>query len=231
MAFRQRQRLLGSSLLLWCLAIGCCCATVTFIRAQSQSQSQPSTSVDADADAASSIRFATFNAALSRNNPGDLITDLSTSTNSQAISIAEIIQIVRPDVLLMNEFDYDPDVTAASLFQQNYLQISQNGQEPIEYDHVYVVPSNTGIPSGVDLDNNNSTDDPNDAFGFGFFPGQYAFCIFSVVSKSRITKQTKTGYSKKQCTMIHSFLTSDLTSSSSSLLLPCSAPYRASVSH
>ncbi|MDX1613693.1 MAG: endonuclease/exonuclease/phosphatase family protein [Candidatus Promineifilaceae bacterium] len=125
------------------------------------------------------VRFATFNASLNRFNAGDLITDLSTLDDPQAQAVAEIIQRTAPDVLLVNEFDYYPDGQAAELFLENYLGVSQNGAEPIVYDYYFVAPSNTGIPSGFDLDNNGSVGGPNDAFGFGFFPGQYGMAVFS----------------------------------------------------
>ena len=125
------------------------------------------------------VRFASFNASLNRFNAGDLIEDLSTPDNGQAKAVAEIIQRTRPDVLLINEFDYDEDGVAARLFQDNYLSISQNGAEPIEYDYVFQAPSNTGIPSGRDFDKNGIVGGPNDAFGFGFFPGQYGMVVYS----------------------------------------------------
>jgi hypothetical protein len=93
--------------------------------------------------------------------------------------VAEIIQRTRPDVLLINEFDYVENGVAAELFQDNYLSVSQNGAEPIEYEYRFVAPSNTGIPSGRDLDNSGSVGGPNDAFGFGFFPGQYGMAVYS----------------------------------------------------
>ena len=127
------------------------------------------------------IRVASYNASLNRSNAGDLITDLSTSEDSQAQSVAEIIQRTNPDVLLINEFDFDANGDAAALFQQNYLGVSQNGQAPIDYPYVYVAPSNTGVPSGFDLDNSGAAGDfaPGDAQGFGFFEGQFGFVIYS----------------------------------------------------
>jgi len=125
------------------------------------------------------IRFATFNASLNRDTEGKLITDLSTPENAQAQAIAEIIQRSNPDVVLVNEFDYDATGTAAALFQENYLALSQNGVDPVEYPYVYAAPSNTGIPSGLDLNNNGSIGGPDDAYGFGVFPGQFAFVIYS----------------------------------------------------
>jgi len=127
----------------------------------------------------SPIRFAQFNASLNRFNAGDLINDLSTPDNEQAQNVAEIIQRSNPDVLLINEFDFDADGTAAELFQENYLSVSQNGADPVEYPFVYVAPSNTGIPSGFDFNNDGEVGGPGDAFGFGFFPGQFGMVLYS----------------------------------------------------
>ncbi len=126
------------------------------------------------------VRFATFNASLNRNFASQLVSDLSTTGNAQAQTIAEIIQRTRPNVLLINEFDFVEEGLAAELFQKNYLSVSQNGADPIDYPYRFVAPSNTGIPSGFDLDNNGFVGGPNDAFGFGFFPGQFGMAVYSM---------------------------------------------------
>ncbi|MEW8585314.1 MAG: endonuclease/exonuclease/phosphatase family protein, partial [Candidatus Thiodiazotropha sp.] len=125
------------------------------------------------------LRFATFNASLNRSAAGELISDLSTADDPQAKAVAEIIQRVRPDVLLLNEFDYDPSGTAIRLFMRNYLGKRQNGAKRIKYKHVYFAESNTGIPTGLDMDNDGSSDGPGDAQGFGFYPGQYGMALLS----------------------------------------------------
>ena len=124
------------------------------------------------------VRFATFNASLNRNFEGQLVLDLSTPNNAQAAAVAEIIQRVRPDVLLINEFDYAP--AAVGLFQQNYLSVPHNGAAAIAYPYTYIAPSNTGIPSGKDLNNSGTIGGPDDAFGFGFFPGQFGMVVYSM---------------------------------------------------
>jgi endonuclease/exonuclease/phosphatase family protein len=124
-------------------------------------------------------RFATFNASLNRAAEGELVADLSTPDDPQAQAVAEIVQRVRPDVLLVNEFDFDAAGLAARLFQRNYLSVGHNGAAPIHYPFRFVAPSNTGIPSGFDLDNNGSVGGPNDAFGFGAYPGQFGMAVFS----------------------------------------------------
>ena len=123
------------------------------------------------------VRFATFNASLNRNAAGQLVSDLSTPGNQQARNVAETIQRVDPDVVLINEFDYAPE--AVDLFRDNYLEIGQNGADPIEFPYAFVAPSNTGIPSGFDLNNDGQVSGGDDAFGFGLFPGQYGMVVYS----------------------------------------------------
>ncbi len=125
------------------------------------------------------VRFQTFNASLNRTQAGQLVADLSTPNNAQAATVAEIIQRTRPDVLLINEFDYVPDNVAIDLFRENYLEVPHNGAAPIHYRYAFVAPSNTGVPSGHDLDNNGTVGGGNDAFGFGDFEGQYGMAVLS----------------------------------------------------
>jgi len=126
------------------------------------------------------VRFATFNASLNRFSAGQLVQHLSTPANTQARNAAETIQRLRPDVLLINEFDYDAAGDALRLFQDNYLSVSQNGAAPIHYPHRFAAESNTGIPSGFDLNNNGFVGGADDAFGFGFFPGQFGMAVYSM---------------------------------------------------
>jgi hypothetical protein len=133
------------------------------------------------------VRFATFNASLNRGTAGALVGDLSnpgadTVGVRQARNVAEVIQRAAPDVVLINEFDFYADGQAARLFRDNFLAVAQQGAPAAHYPYFFVAPSNTGIPSGFDLDNSGDTnpnDAGNDAFGFGFFPGQYGMVVFS----------------------------------------------------
>ncbi len=139
------------------------------------------------------VRFATFNASLNRTTAGELVdnlsapydgTDPTTSVEArrrwQAANVAEVIQRTRPEVLLINEFDYDAAGEGIANFQTNYLGVSHNGSDPIHYPYVFSAESNTGIPSGVDLDNSGTVGGPGDAYGFGFYPGQFAMVVLSM---------------------------------------------------
>ncbi|MCI0344267.1 MAG: endonuclease/exonuclease/phosphatase family protein [Chloroflexi bacterium] len=137
------------------------------------------------AGSAGTVRFATFNASLNRNVAGQALTHLSVPGNAQADAVAEIIQRVRPDVLLINEFDYyaptaeHPDGPLVDAFRDNYLAVAHNGAAAIDYPYAFVAESNTGIPSGFDLNNDGIIGGGDDAFGFGLFPGQFGLAVLS----------------------------------------------------
>ncbi|MFF5984217.1 endonuclease/exonuclease/phosphatase family protein [Streptomyces olindensis] len=132
------------------------------------------------------VRFATFNASLNRSAQGALIRDLSTPDDAQARNAAETIQRVDPDVLLINEFDHDDQGAALRLFLRNYLAVGHNGARPVRYPYRFTAPVNTGVATGVDLDGRNgavttpgSDAYGQDAFGYGWFPGQYGMVVLS----------------------------------------------------
>ncbi|MEF9978684.1 MAG: endonuclease/exonuclease/phosphatase family protein [Thermomonas sp.] len=130
------------------------------------------------------LRVATYNTSLFDEDTGGLIARLELG-NAQARKIAAVLQQVRPDIVLLNEFDYDASGRAADLFQQRYLEVAQpGGGEPLRYPHRYLAPVNTGVPSGLDLDGNGETggigrDRGNDAWGYGLHPGQYGMLVLS----------------------------------------------------
>lgn len=127
---------------------------------------------------APAVRFATYNTSLYSNQAGGLIARLQAG-DEEARKIAAVIQRQRPDVLLLNEFDYDQAHLAADLFQRDYLEAGQHGEAPIRYEYRYLAPVNTGEPSGLDLDLDGRSDGPADAWGFGHHPGQYGMLVLS----------------------------------------------------
>lgn len=124
------------------------------------------------------VRVATYNAGLSLPNPGELVQRLRLGGSKQIDNAAEIIQRVRPDVILINEIDHDPRGVAAALFR-DHLKTGRGGAEGIDYPHLFVAPVNTGVPSGHDLDGDGRQDGPRDAFGYGRHEGHYGMAILS----------------------------------------------------
>ena len=134
--------------------------------------------------AAVSLRVAAFNTSLYSTEAGGLVARLQAG-DEDARKIAAVIQRQRPDVLLLNEFDYDPEGRAADLFARDYLGVGQFGEQAIAYPYRYLAPVNTGVPSGLDLDRNGvvateGRERGNDAWGYGLHPGQYGMLVLSM---------------------------------------------------
>ncbi|MCP4200611.1 MAG: endonuclease/exonuclease/phosphatase family protein [bacterium] len=109
----------------------------------------------------------------------------------QALAAAEIIQRIRPDILVLNEIDHDYRASAEGLdwsarrFRDAYLA---GGSEPLELTYSYAAPNNTGLLSGLDLDGDGhaATDADrggrthgNDSWGYGTYPGEYSMAVLS----------------------------------------------------
>lgn len=107
------------------------------------------------------IRVATFNIEDVRTS------ELRNGDTPRLKRLAEVIQRIRPNVILLNEIAYDmaggPDVIEGDAPGQNgqrfaelYLGVSQGkGLEPLRM-RAFMAPVNTGVPSGFDLDNDGS---------------------------------------------------------------------------
>lgn len=125
------------------------------------------------------VRFAAFNVRELSREKLDRVDGEGRGADEQLRNAAAIVQAVRPDVLLVSEIDFDEKGEAAKLFLTRYLNVPQEGREAIDYPRVVAEPVNTGVPSGMDLNNDGDTSDPEDAWGFGRYPGQYGMALYS----------------------------------------------------
>lgn len=136
------------------------------------------------------LRVATFNVSMDASNylsfeaiperGAQALNSALASHHPQIQAIAEIIQHTRPDVLVLNEFDYMDASQGIDVFKRDYLQISQNGESPIDYPYVFIAPVNTGVPSPYDLSGDGvASGTGNDAWGYGLYPGQYGMVVLS----------------------------------------------------
>ncbi|SFG04750.1 Endonuclease/Exonuclease/phosphatase family protein [Halopelagius inordinatus] len=107
----------------------------------------------------------------------------------QAEAAARIVQEVRPDVLVVNELTNNlqegeaTDRANIDAFVENYLSVPQRDDlKGIRYPHTLQPDSNTGVLPEAEYDFNKDGESgrrPGDAYGFGEYPGHYAFGIAS----------------------------------------------------
>ncbi|WP_024607195.1 endonuclease/exonuclease/phosphatase family protein [Pseudoalteromonas sp. TAB23] len=138
--------------------------------------------------ASDSLRVATFNVSMDATNhtpkgeqvKSDALVNALKANHQQIKNIAEIIQRVRPDIILLNEFDYIPKEQGIEYFNKHYLNVGQQKQAAINYPYSYIAPVNTGLATEFDLDNDGKKNGVmGDAQGFGFFEGHYGMAILS----------------------------------------------------
>lgn len=121
---------------------------------------------------AETLRIASFNAALSRDYAGHLIRDVE-RREEQVMQIVEILREVAPDIVLINEFDRDPDGRALNGFRDLLAEAGLN------YPHAFAGAVNTGEMTGRDLDGDGRISEPDDAQGWGRWPGHRGMALLS----------------------------------------------------
>ncbi len=119
------------------------------------------------------MRVATFNTELSRKSPGILLKDILSGRAPQVIAVTHTIRQIDPDILLLQGVDYDLDNAAVQA-----LASALRGQG-IVYPYVFSNQPNTGMRTGFDLNADGKSYGPEDAQGFGWFPGQGGMALFS----------------------------------------------------
>lgn len=144
-------------------------------------------------DSNTNLRIATFNVSMEALNylphvrgktpnvKGDELSNALNNGHQQIKNIAEIIQRTNPDIILLNEFDRENDNhQAIQTFLTEYLGKSQQGQKPVNYPYLFQGSVNTGVITPFDLNNNGKAQQsPNDAYGFGYFPGHFGMVLLS----------------------------------------------------
>jgi len=118
------------------------------------------------------IRVATYNTHLARGEAGKLVTELKDGS-AQVDAIIRVIAKVDPDILFVNELDYDEDREALGLFQQRLAAAG------VEYGYSFVAPVNTGRPTGLDLTGDGKAYGPENTQGWGVFEGQFGMALLS----------------------------------------------------
>jgi len=140
------------------------------------------------------LRIATFNVSMEALNyakpsanktpnvVGNELTQALKNNNQQIQNIAEIIQRVNPDIILLNEFDHvDKNHENILYFIKNYLGQGQNKQTSINYPYFYQGTVNTGVSVNESIKSDDKDNQPttNNLHGFGYFEGHYGMVLLS----------------------------------------------------
>lgn len=122
-------------------------------------------------------RVASFNIWDFRELPDD-----SGAPSDRARRLASVIGALAPDILLLNEVFVAPDAGGALITSAQTIVSLMPGGEGA-YD-LFVAPVNTGIHSGLDLNNDGvvsaepgTREYAEDCFGYAEFPGRYAMAL------------------------------------------------------
>ncbi len=167
------------------------------------------------------LRVATFNLE-------DVRTDeIADRNNTRLRALAELIQRLRPNVIFLNEITYDipgvlgspadaPAGQNAQKFADTFLATPQSPElKPLHFK-AFMAEVNTGITSGMDLDNNgkiatsyptpapalpdgthpepgaDARDYGGDCWGFGTFPGQYGMALLVDERLAIVSEEVRT---------------------------------------
>ena len=110
------------------------------------------------------IRFATLNTSLNRPTLGALARELTSGSSSAAREVAMLVATVKPDVLLLQEVDYQADQQNLERLYRDYLLPAYPQMEnPFPYRQHF--SSNTGVFTNFDLDRDLKINGPGDAAG------------------------------------------------------------------
>lgn len=121
---------------------------------------------------AEALRIATYDIEMSRRGPGVLLRDLMRG-DDQARAVAQVVAHVAPDVLVVQGLDYDADLLALTALRDVMAEAGE------WYEHVFALPPNTGVPTGLDLDGDGRLGGPADAQGYGRFRGADGMAVLS----------------------------------------------------
>lgn len=119
------------------------------------------------------LRVATFNTELQRSGPGLLLRDIHKGDDPQINAALKVIATVSPDVLLLQNFDYDLGNKALSAFNEAIGEYSR------PYPYLFATRPNSGLQTGLDMDGDGRTAEARDAQGYGQFSGQGGMAILS----------------------------------------------------
>ena len=101
-----------------------------------------------------------------------LLRDLARG-DAQADAAAQVITDVAPDIIVLQNVDFDLELRALGALRD---VIAQKG---LTYPTIFALKPNTGVATGLDMDGDGRLAEPEDAQGHGAYTGQGGMAILS----------------------------------------------------
>ena len=111
------------------------------------------------------LRIATWNVGLERAGPGLLLRDIAGGRDAQVAAVEQGLVALDADAVLLTGFDFDLGQAALGALRDRLAAAG------VRYPHVFALPPNTGVPTGLDLDGDGRSGGARDAQGWGRFAG------------------------------------------------------------
>lgn len=122
---------------------------------------------------AETLRIALWNVGLERRGPGLLLRDIETGSDAQVVAILAVLAHLDADILVLTGVDHDPGLHALSALAR---QMQSAG---LPYPHLFSPRPNSGQPTRFDVDGDGRLNEPEDAQGWGRFPGAGGMAVLS----------------------------------------------------
>lgn len=118
------------------------------------------------------LRLALYHTGLGRDGPGLLLRDIRRGV-ADVLAARDALVALRPDAVLLLDFDHDRDLVALRAFQA----LLAEGGWPLP--EAYAPRPNAGMATGLDLDGNGRRGEADDAQGWGRFSGAGGMALLS----------------------------------------------------
>lgn len=102
-----------------------------------------------------------------------MLRDILKGEDPQIAAMSWVLAELRPDLLLLQNVDYDLDLAALTALRD---RLAETGPR---YDHLFALRPNSGMATGLDMDGDGRRGGPGDAQGFGAFSGQGGMALLS----------------------------------------------------
>lgn len=102
-----------------------------------------------------------------------MLQSLRRKADPQQVAVIEVIVALNADVLLLTGIDYDLRLVALDAL------VARLAAEGASYPYRFALRPNTGMATGLDLNGNGRTGEPQDAMGYGRFAGEGGMAILS----------------------------------------------------